>query len=132
MHSMEGSDAELDRATVEATRDELQRAWLFEPVDEKDLPDGAVVTRRFGIRQGGKCRPIDNCLESGVNGTTSASDTITVHSAGVLAAAPSYRIHKLRSLRKPSKLVARAWDLSKAYKNLALHPESVSDAFLAV
>eukprot|EP00439_Symbiodinium_sp_Y106_P070600 s945_g12.t1 len=133
VHSTKGSgDAELDRATIEATRDELKRGWLFGPVSETDLPDDAVVTRRFGIRQGGKCRPIDNYLESGVNATTSASDTITVHSADVLAAALSYRIHKLRSIRRSSKLVARAWDLSKAYKNLALHPDSVSDAFLAV
>ena len=133
VHSTKGSgDAELDRATIEATRDELRRGWLFGPVSETDLPDDAVVTRRFGIRQGGKCRPIDNYLESGVNATTSASDTITVHSADVLAAALSYRIHKLRSMRRLSKLVARAWDLSKAYKNLALHPDSVSDAFLAV
>ena len=133
LHSTKSSgDAELDQATIEATRDELRRGWLFGPVEEKDLPEGAVVTRRFGIRQGGKCRPIDNYLESGVNATTSASDTITVHSADVLAAALSYRIHKLRTLRRSSRLVARAWDLSKAYKNLALHPDSVSDAFLAV
>ena len=98
---------------------------------EKDLPDGAVVTRRFGIRQGGKCRAIDNYLESGVNATTSAADTITVHSADVLAAALSSRIHNLQTLRKPSKLITRARDLSKAYKNLALHPESIPDAFLA-
>ena len=91
-----------------------------------------MVTRRFGIRQGGKCRPIDNYLESGVNATTSASDTLTVHSADVLAATLSYRIHRLRTLRRSSRLVARAWDLSKSYKNLALHPDSVSDAFLAV
>ena len=133
VHSTKGSgDAELDQATIEATRDELRRGWLFGPVEEKDLPEAAVVTRRFGIRQGGKCRPIDNYLESGVNATTSASDTITVHSADVLAAALSYRVHRLRTLRRSSKLVARAWDLSKAYKNLALHPDSISDAFLAV
>ncbi|CAE7253423.1 unnamed protein product, partial [Symbiodinium sp. CCMP2456] len=117
---------------IPATADELRRGWLFGPVDEKDLPAEAVVTRRFGIRQGGKCRPIDNYLESGVNATASASDTITVHTADVLAAALSYRIHKLRVLRKPSNLTTRAWDLAKAYKNLALHPESISDGYLAV
>ncbi|CAE7310167.1 unnamed protein product, partial [Symbiodinium sp. CCMP2456] len=133
IYSTRGSgDCELDEATFAATADELQRGWLFGPIAEKDLPEDAVVTRRFGIRQGGKCRPIDNYLESGVNSTASSEDTITVHSADVIAAALAYRIHHLRALRLHSQLHLRTWDLTKAYKNLALHLESIPDAFLAV
>ena len=46
----------------------------------------SLVTRRFGVMQNNKIRPTDNYLESGLNSTASAADTITLHSADCVAA----------------------------------------------
>ena len=93
---------------------------------ESSLPSEAVVTRRFGIWQNGKCRPIDNFLESGVNATTSACDTITVHTADCVAAGMAFRVHELRRRQLSSNLVIKSSDLTRAYKNLPLHSDAVS------
>ena len=133
INSTRGSgDARLDQATMDATRKEVERKWLWGPIPEADLSDTAVVTRRFGIWQGDKCRPIDNFKESGINATTSAVDTITVHTVDCIASGISYRLSTWRDSRSFLDLVSKTWDLNKAYKNLPLHSEAVDDAFLCV
>ena len=74
-----------------------------------DLPDHAVVTRRFGIWQSFgdnvKCLPIDNYKESLVNLTTSANETITLHGAETIAAGVSLAMQRAKesSCRVPSR-----------------------------
>ncbi|CAE7592552.1 unnamed protein product, partial [Symbiodinium microadriaticum] len=117
INSARGSgDAQLDQATMEATRKEVERKWLWGPIPEADLSDTAIVTRRFGIWQGDKCRPIDNFKESGINATTSAVDTITVHTVDCIASGISYRLSTWRDSRSFLDLVSKTWDLNKAYK----------------
>ena len=58
---------EIDRGTYEATLDEVSRGWLTGPIPEEDLKPNSLVTRRFGVLQNNKIRPIDNYLESGLN-----------------------------------------------------------------
>ena len=60
-------DPEIDRGTYEATLDEVSRGWLTGPIPEEDLKPNSLVTRRFGVLQNNKIRPIDNYLESGLN-----------------------------------------------------------------
>ena len=124
-------DAELDAATYEATISEVDRGWLEGPLPESSLGPRSLVTRRFGIRQGQKIRPIDNYLESGMNSTSSATDTITVHTADCIAAGLSYRLGNDTKC-KDSGLLIRTWDLQKAYKNLPLATEALDDAFLCI
>ena len=84
-------DPELDAATYEATICEVDRGWLEEPLQKSSLGPRSLVTRRFGVRQDQKIRPIDNYLESGMNSASSATDTITVHTADCIAGL-SYRL----------------------------------------
>ena len=111
------SDPELDSGTCSATMAELEKGWLRGPVPESALPTEAVVIGRFGVWQNGKCWPIDNFLESGVNATTSACDTIAVRAADCVAAGVAHRVHELRRRQLPSDLVMKSWDLTKAYNN---------------
>ncbi len=85
-------DPELDLALREATQKEVDRGWLRGPVNPRSLDPEAVISRRFGIWQGDKCRPIDDFRASGVNATTSAEDSVTVHSADTIAASIAYRL----------------------------------------
>ena len=125
-------DDHLDASTMEATTKELERGWITGPIDAASLRPGAVVTRRFGIWQGSKCRPIDNYRESGVNATASSIDAITVHTADVVAASVGLRMATDTPARGRGGWQMRTWDLHKAYKNLALCPEALEDSYLAV
>ena len=105
----------LDTATWEATLDELKRGWLWGPVAPADLPDHAVVTRRFGIWQSSgdnvKCRPIDNYKESLVNLTTSANETITLRSTETIAAGISLAVRHAKDTGCRVPLLMKSYDL---------------------
>ena len=81
IHSTTGSDdSAVDIGVYQSTLDEMERGWLHGPYTEQQLEDNCTVTRRFGVRQGSKIRPIDNYTESLVNQTTSAGEAISLHS----------------------------------------------------
>ena len=44
--------------------EEVGDGLLTGPIAGESLSSGAVVSRRFGIRQGGKIRPIDDYTQS--------------------------------------------------------------------
>ena len=126
-----GDDA-LDRAVLEATRLELERGWLWGPVDVASLPNTACVSRRFGIWQGSKCRPIDNLLESGLNSTTHAEDTIVIHTADCVAAGLALRLRHDASVGAGNPLLMKVSDLKKAYKQLPVSAASLNHNYIAV
>ena len=129
-------DPELDASTYRATQDEHDRGWIWGPVDPTTLPSNAILTRRFGIWQTSgdqrKCRPIDNYRESLVNLTTSANETITIHSSDTIAAGIAFAMKAHREAGRPQTLCMKAWDLRKAYKQLPLHETSLDESFLCV
>ncbi len=71
-------DAELDQKLWDRTQAELQRGWLLGPLGWEDLPDSAVVSRRFPISQSAKVRPIDDFSQSQVNSTVTTYEQATV------------------------------------------------------
>ena len=79
-------DAVLDEALYEATMKEVSKGWLAGPLDTTSLGPTSVVSRRFGIWQGDKCRPIDDFKASCVNATASSVDSVAFHSADTVAA----------------------------------------------
>ena len=129
-------DPELDASTYRATQDEHDRGWIWGPVDPTTLPSKAILTRRFGIWQTSgdqrKCRPIDNYRESLVNLTTSANETITIHSSDTIAAGIAFAMKAHREAGRPQTLCMKAWDLRKAHKQLPLHETSLDESFLCV
>ena len=125
-------DPELDDALIDATEKEVAKGWLRGPIDSSELGPTAVISRRFGIWQNGKCRPIDDFKASGVNATTSAEDSVTVHTADVIAATIAYRLKHDPKCRQFGGLEMKSYDLHKAYKNLPLSASAVEDAYLAV
>ena len=49
--------------------------WTMGPVGCDDLPETAVLSRRFGLRQPGKVRVIDDSTGSRVNHTDQTSES---------------------------------------------------------
>ena len=140
-HRDDGKDPEILAAVHTLTLDERDRGWLRGPLKASDIPSDSVVTRRFGIKQSStdvdkgkvtRIRPIDDCTQSLANLTCGSTETISLHGVDVICAGISYRIRRGRQLGFREKLVSRAIDLRKAYKNLPLSTAALRDSYLAV
>ena len=147
-------DSELDSELHRITRAEEEEGWLSAPLSAAELEalQGPlwVPVRRFGLRQHGKVRPIDDFSEWGLNGLLSTHEKVDLggideiaglakwwyqaldESGGVTvdlgdgrvlqgSLAPAWPKGATRRLR------GRTVDLGHAYKQWARHP--VSSAF---
>ena len=136
IHSTTGSDdSAVDIGVYQSTLDEMERGWLHGPYMEHQLEDDCTVTRRFGVRQGSKIRPIDNYTESLVNQTTSAGEAISLHSTDVIAATLSLWMSvmsKQETNETKLDLVGKSYDLHKAYKHLCISDKGLKDAYICV
>ena len=143
-------DPEVDKEAWELVQEEVNSGWLLGPVytesDLSGLVDGFPhVSRRFPLRQTNKIRPIDDLSESSVNEAFGSHDKIQVHDSDTMCAlvrllerilhdgiasvplrnGEVLPIHVYKTwLSDPS---SKSWkgknfDLSKAYKQLAVHP----------
>ena len=137
----DGKDLEILTAVHKLTLEERDRGWLRGPLKPSEIPSDSVVTRRFGIKQSStdadkgkvtKIRPIDDYTQSLANLTCGSSETISPHGVDVICAGVSYRIRRGRQLGLRERLVSRAIDLRKAYKNLPLSTAALRDSYLAV
>ena len=132
-----GIAAEVHRLTLE----ERDKGWLSGPFTLDDVPPTAIITRRFGVKQGttqtpdgviDKIRPIDDYTESLVNLTNTCSETIEPHSVSVIVSGILLRCKLLRKTRQAASLVMRTIDLRKAYKQLPLSERALQDAYICV
>ena len=67
---------------------ETEAGWLGQPISEESLNEmfGTWVShRRFGLNQEGKCRPIDDCRESGLNHCLTTLEKLDLHDVDSLA-----------------------------------------------
>ena len=73
-------DEEIDTAVWQETLIEIEKGWLSKPMSEQqieaDVGNLFTVARRFGIKQGGKVRAIDDYSEHGTNATVTTSERI--------------------------------------------------------
>lgn len=130
-HSCKGSgDLDMDAAVYSATLDELERGWLSGPHEFSSLPEHSTITRRFGVKQGQKTRPIDNYTESLVNLTSSSGESITLHGVDTICAMLGLW-HQLAN-EGDAQLHLKTCDLHKAYKQLCVSGDALKDTFLAV
>lgn len=123
-------DSFLDAEVYRKTLLELEAGWLVGPIDPKQLPEDAVVSRRFGLKQsaGGeiKVRLIDDFSASGVNATVQVESKPPLHTLDVVAAAA------LEITRKGQGglWLGKTFDLSAAYRQLYVAESSLWAAYL--
>ena len=88
--SRQATDLEMAGEVCKITLDEVSKGWLVGPLKPDALPEGASVTRRFGVKQVSsnqkgerivKVRPIDDFRESLINSAVSSEEKISIHSA---------------------------------------------------
>ena len=126
-------DSELDEQLYAATQKEVKKGFLEGPLDPRALPAGATLTRRFGIKQKSKTRPIDDYKASFVNSSVSQTETASVHTVDHIAAMIACIMRTSEANGRSLDLTAKAWDLADAYKQVPLSDGAFEmDSFLVV
>ena len=126
-------DVELDDSVWSQTLAEVESHWLEGPLDLEQVPNSSPISRRFGVRQGPtKVRCVDDFSASNVNDAVETIESPALHTVDVCAALAKTLMFKLREAGKSSSLVARTFDLSSAYRQVALRPEQKKFGYLAV
>ena len=126
-------DAQMDRDLYQVTLAERDKGFLEGPVDPDSIPFNGTVTRRFGVLQKGKLRPIGDYRASLVNSSVTQTEMVTIHGIDHIAALGSMFMTSLHMKGRRTDLVAKCWDLSGAYKQLALSdPAFELDSYLVV
>ena len=116
-------------AVWDQTMDEVARGDIVGPIKLDDVPANCPLSKRFGIRQGGKIRCVDDFSASGVNATAQPLESPKPHTLDVLAGLLSAL---LQSGATSSKWMARSFDLKHAYRQCAVAPESQPFAYIVV
>lgn len=125
-------DVLVDAQLWEKTLSEVDSGWLVGPLDWDCLGPQDAVSRRFGLVQSTKLRPIDDYSQSQVNATVTTYEKPTVDNPDVVCALAIYLILALRSAGKSTAILARSLDLTSAYRQLCISGESSRYAFLSV
>ena len=120
--------AEVDLAVYSKTLEEVEKGWLMGPLEPASLDQGIVISRRFGLQQPDKVRPIDDMSVSGINATVQAAERPRPHSVDVIAAITL----RLMALNPGKALLGKAFDLKSAYRQLGIHPGSLRASYIAV
>ena len=147
------ADPEIASAVYDETQQQLQDGWVKGPFSDEQLdrkfPKGWVPSKRFGVRQGGKIRAVDDFSEFLVNLSVTSTEKLALYGIDeVVNTARSFMCSKSLSSENggnvrvddsfdPSKgpwvsLKGRALDLKSAYKQLARHPDDAWASVLAV
>ena len=126
-------DATSDEQLYSATLKEVDKGFLTRVHDLAKLPSGATITRRFGVQQKSKTRPIDDYKASFVNSSVTQTETASVHTVDHIAALISCVMRKASLMSCPLELTSKTWDLADAYKQLPLSDEAFRlDSYLVV
>lgn len=128
-HSCRSSrDNEVDATVYEKTLEEVSKGWAKGPISYDELPTGAVLSRRFGLKQPGKVRLIDDLSGSRVNSTVQTSESPKPQSVDYIGA----MILQVLQLQCGLELKGRTYDLKSAYKQLAVSLDSLDFAYVVV
>ena len=147
------SDHEIAEAVYQETMQQLQDGWVQGPFSMQqmdDRHDGCWSPwKRFGVRQGGKVRAVDDFSEFLINSSVTTTEKLAlydidevVNTARVFMGADFIEfddagLPRVASGAVPAggpwrQLHGRALDLKAAYKQLARHPEDSWASVLAV
>eukprot|EP00435_Cladocopium_sp_Y103_P004485 s3451_g1.t1 len=120
-------DSEVDEVVFQKTLEERDAGWLRGPVSFDSLDKGCVLSRRFGLRQPNKIRLIDDLSKSHINSTVQTPEAPKPHSTDVVAALTL----ALLQVAQGRCAVGKTFDLKSAYRQLSIHPDSLSFSYIA-
>lgn len=130
--SCSSGDSEVDSEVWSKTLEECEQKWLRGPLDEDSVPVDAPISKRFGLKQRHKTRLIDDYSESSVNDAVSVQESPVLHTIDIACAAVALWFGIVMGVDGDSQLLARTFDLSSAYRQVALSPEGRSYSHIRV
>lgn len=125
-------DLLMDAQLWEKTISEVDAGWLVGPMSWDTLGMSDSVSRRFGLAQASKLRPIDDYSQSQVNSTVTIHEKPTVDNPDIVCALAIHFLLALRAVSGNSRIVARSLGLASAYRQLCISDESAKYAYLSV
>ena len=131
--SLSSGDSEIDRVVWEKTMEEVHCQWLNGPLSPETVAESTPLTKRFGLKQRhGKVRLIDDFSESGINSCVTSCESPSLHTVDVAGALLAHWFASCQECNLPSELETRTFDLTSAYRQIALHPSARELAVLKV
>ena len=106
----------LEHDTWNETAHELEQGWIWE--DTTSDWSNKTVARRFGIRQGGKTRVIDDCTVCGLNMTVGTKEKFALHTIDQLCSMLDHSFSC--SEGQHCSVLGRTYDLKSACKQFGL------------
>ena len=122
----------MDRELWNKSQEEVEKGWLAKVDDLQDAMNNGRISRRFPLRQAGKVRCIENYSESQANDSITITSKVPVDGPDTIAASAAETIKAPQSVRKSTKLKARALDLKSAYRQLPIADASLKYARLSI
>ena len=119
-------DDEVDTTVFQKTLEERDAGWLRGPIPFQELTHGCVLSRRFGLKQPNKIRLIDDLSKSNINSTVQTPEAPRPHSTDVVA---SLALAVLLG-SSGRKVLGKTFDLKSAYRQLGIHPNSLSCSYI--
>ena len=126
-------DPVLDAGVYDATMKEKARGFLRGPIAASAVPHGGTLTRRFGVHQRDKVRPIDDYKASLVNSSVTQVEVVTLHGVDHIAGLGAALLASFTRKGRSEALVGKCWDLAAAYKQIPLSDEAYDlDSYIVV
>ena len=126
-------NADIDQGVLAATMKERDSGLLVGPIDVSTIPQGATLTRRFGVLQKDKVRPIDDYKASLVNSAVTQVEVVTLHGIDHIASLGSSMMKAANGCEDKQSLEAKCWDLASAYKQIPLSDDAYEcDSYIVI
>ena len=113
----------------EQTLAEVQAGFLIGPIELDDVPAHIPLSKRFGVKQGAKPRCVDDFTRSGINSCAQVSESPKPHTIDIIA---SLGLSLMRHSPAGASWKVRAYDLSGAYRQCAVRPDSLQFSYILV
>lgn len=122
-------DPSVGTQVWEQTMAETEKGFLEGPLNLESIPGHCPLSPRFGIRQGQKVRCIDDFSRSGVNSAVQTHESPRPHTIDVVS---GLALMIMNTTRSESPWLVRGFDLKEAYRQCAVHCDSLKYSHIIV
>ena len=122
-------DSEIAHSVWDQTLQEVSRGEAEGPFDLSEVPSHFPPCRRFGVKQSGKIRCVDDFSWPGINAASQPRESPKPHTLDVVAAMISAVMCHAEGGHA---WLSRSFDLKNAYRQCAVHPESRQFSYIVV
>ena len=127
--SFEFMDEDILTAVCTPTLEEVAAGELIGPLELAQVPSAYPLSKRFGIRQSSKIRCVDDFTQSSINACAQTCEPSKPHAVDILC---SMCLGLMRISDDSSSWQARSFDLKRAYRQCAIHPDHSKYSYIAV